>query len=93
MKFIFVIFTIFFFCSVKANEIKSIVQIDSYSITNFDLIKEISLFTEENCLIFEKIKKDLINSEHVPNIESLDIDNLDDFNLVNSIAKNFYKKN
>ena len=42
MKFIFVIFTIFFFCSVKANEIKSIVQNDSYSITNFDLIKEIS---------------------------------------------------
>lgn len=42
MKFIFVIFTIFFFCSVKANEIKSIVQIDNYSITNFDLIKEIS---------------------------------------------------
>ena len=41
MKFIFVIFTLFFFCPVKANEIKSIVQIDSYSITNVDLIKEI----------------------------------------------------
>ena len=43
MKFITIIFTIFFFCYVNANEIKSIVQVDSYSITNVDLIKEIRI--------------------------------------------------
>ena len=43
MKFIITIFIIFFFCSANANEIKSIVQVDSYSITNVDLIKEIRI--------------------------------------------------
>ena len=43
MKLIATIFTIFFFCSANANEIKSIVQVDSYSITNVDLIKEIQI--------------------------------------------------
>ena len=41
MRLFTTIFTIFFFCSANANEIKSIVQVDSYSITNVDLIKEI----------------------------------------------------
>ncbi len=43
MKLIITIFTIFFFCSANANEIKSIVLVDSYSITNVDLIKEIRI--------------------------------------------------
>ena len=43
MKFIAAIFTIFFFCYANANEIKTIVQVDSYSITNVDLIKEIRI--------------------------------------------------
>ena len=43
MKLITTIFTIFFFCSANANEIKSIVLVDSYSITNVDLIKEIRI--------------------------------------------------
>ena len=42
MKFIAAIFTIFFLLA-NANEIKSIVQVDSYSITNVDLIKEIRI--------------------------------------------------
>ena len=42
MKLFTTIFTIFF-CSANANEIKSIVQVDSYSITNVDLIKEIRI--------------------------------------------------
>ncbi len=41
MKLITIILTIFFFYSANANEIKSIVLVDSYSITNVDLIKEI----------------------------------------------------
>lgn len=43
MKLIATIFIIFFFCSANANEIKSIVLVDSYSITNVDLIKEIRI--------------------------------------------------
>ena len=43
MKIIYSIFVIFFFCSANANEIKSIVQVGSYSITNIDLIKEIRI--------------------------------------------------
>ena len=43
MKLITIIFTIFFFCSANANEIKSIVQVNNYSITNIDLIKEIRI--------------------------------------------------
>ncbi len=43
MKLFQSIFIIFFFCSVNANEIKSIVQVDSYSITNIDLLKEITI--------------------------------------------------
>ena len=43
MRLFTTIFTIFFFCSANANEIKSIVQVDSYSITNVDLIKEIRI--------------------------------------------------
>ena len=43
MRLTVIIFTIFFFCSANANEIKSIVQVDSYSITNVDLIKEIRI--------------------------------------------------
>ena len=43
MKIIYSIFTLFFFCSANANEIKSIVQVGSYSITNIDLIKEIRI--------------------------------------------------
>ena len=43
MKLIATIFTIFFFCSANANEIRSIVLVDSYSITNVDLIKEIRI--------------------------------------------------
>ena len=43
MRLFTTIFTIFFFCSANANEIKSIVQVDSYSITNIDLIKEIRI--------------------------------------------------
>ena len=43
MKLITIIFSIFFFCSANANEIKSIVQVDSHSITNVDLIKEIRI--------------------------------------------------
>ena len=43
MKIIYSIFVIFFFCSTNANEIKSIVQVGSYSITNIDLIKEIRI--------------------------------------------------
>ena len=43
MKIIYSIFALFFFCSANANEIKSIVQVGSYSITNIDLIKEIRI--------------------------------------------------
>tara|TARA_Y100001958_G_C21242217_1_gene570453 strand:+ start:2526 stop:3089 length:564 start_codon:yes stop_codon:yes gene_type:complete len=43
MKFFQIIFSIFFFCSANANEIRSIVQVDSYSITNIDLIQEIRI--------------------------------------------------
>ena len=43
MKIIYSIFILFFFCSANANEIKSIVQVGSYSITNIDLIKEIRI--------------------------------------------------
>ena len=43
MKIIYSIFTLFFFCSANANEIKSIVQVGSYSIKNIDLIKEIRI--------------------------------------------------
>ena len=43
MKLITIIFSIFFFCYANANEIKSIVQVDSHSITNVDLIKEIRI--------------------------------------------------
>ena len=43
MKFVQIIFSIFFFCSANANEIRSIVQVDSYSITNIDLIQEIRI--------------------------------------------------
>ena len=43
MKLITIIFAIFFFCSANANEIKSIVQVNNYSITNIDLIKEIRI--------------------------------------------------
>ena len=41
---------------------------------NISLIKEINLFTDENIIIFEKIKSELINSDQFLNIESLDID-------------------
>tara|TARA_Y100001958_G_C21151745_1_gene487748 strand:+ start:600 stop:1163 length:564 start_codon:yes stop_codon:yes gene_type:complete len=43
MKFIQIILSIFFFCSANANEIRTIVQVDSYSITNIDLIQEIRI--------------------------------------------------
>ena len=43
MKFIQTILFIFFFCTVNANEIRSIVQVDNYSITNVDLLNEIRI--------------------------------------------------
>jgi len=43
MKLFQSIFIIFFFYSANANEIRSIVQVDSYSITNIDLIREITI--------------------------------------------------
>ena len=43
MKFVIIIFSFFFFFPVKAIEIKSIIQIDNFSITNVDLIKEIRI--------------------------------------------------
>ena len=52
-----------------------------------------------NCLWIKNIKKNRKSiyknalAIQTDKLESLDIDNLDDFNLVNSIAKNFYKKN
>ena len=44
---------------------------------------------------YKKIEINLQNALAIQTdkLESLDIDNLDDFNLVNSIAKFFYKKN
>ena len=79
MKLITIIFSIFFFFSVEANEIKSIVQVDSYSITNVDLIKEIKINqilknrplndTEKRALlknlIEEKIKEIEVNKNNV----------------------------
>lgn len=52
-----------------------------------------------NCLWIKNIKKNRKSiyknalAIQTDKLESLNIDNLDDFNLVNSIAKNFYKKN
>ena len=60
MKIIYSIFILFFFCSANANEIKSIVQVGSYSITNIDLIKEIR--------INEIIKKRELNGSEKKNL-------------------------
>ena len=43
MKFIIAIPIIFFFYSVNAEEIRSIVQVDNHSITNVDLLREIRI--------------------------------------------------
>lgn len=43
MKFVQILLTTFFFCTANANEIRSIVQVDSHSITNIDLIQEIRI--------------------------------------------------
>ncbi len=53
MKIIIIIFSIFFFYTANADEIKSIVHVDSHSITNVDLIKEIR--------VNQILKKKLLN--------------------------------
>ena len=85
MKFIQIILTIFFFCTANANEIRSIVQVDSYSITNIDLIQEIRINeilknrplnnTEKKVLlknlIEEKIKEIETNKNNIKISETL----------------------
>ena len=51
MRPLLIVFIIFFCNLVNANEIRSIVKVNNYSITNIDLIKEIA-FNE----ILKKIK-------------------------------------
>ena len=60
MKIINLTFVLFFFCSANATDIKSIVQVGSYSITNIDLIKEIR--------INENIKKRELNDSEKKNL-------------------------
>ena len=43
MKIVLILFLFFFFDPLKANEIRSIVKVNNYSITNIDLIKEITI--------------------------------------------------
>ena len=57
MRPLLIVFIIFFCNLVNANEIRSIVKVNNYSITNIDLIKEIAfneILKKENLTIQKK---------------------------------------
>ena len=97
MRLLPIVFIIFFYNLVNANEIRSIVKVNNYSITNIDLIKEIAFNeilrkrklnnTEKEVLLSELIEEKIKSIETDKN--NIKVKKIDINNRVTQIIQNY----